>query len=857
MTLALSMTNPKFYAWDNETGRPLAFGKVFTYAAGTNDPKVTYTSEDAITENDNPVILNAAGYADIYLRGRYKIVVKDADDVEMWTADPVSDPSNLVEEWVHERAATQVSPSQLVINGDVTDLYLVNRAIKIDDATIFYGTISEVTIMSGDTYVTINSTGTLTSSLSRVWVSLFEDGDALPSVTTSTGTQSLPEALDSRGVVFNSVADMKTFPGLQVGAKVRTLGYYSAGDGGGNDYEIVAASTGADDGGSFIDLSGSGLQAKGLFTDRIPVKCFGAIGDGRNSPLSEVFSTLELAQERYPFVTSLSQTIDYAGAQSAVRYSDSVSNQKYEGSSVFINKGVYHLSNSIKFRSGKFGTPTVGYGGGSIRGEGKDLSLLVATPDNSEGCIDMESDRNEELWEVASLSCLSPLDYDSATNNGIAISIKSTLSPGTTGYGSHPRRSVKVHDFFIGGYGSTLNDRVFKGNFSEGVRVENKWFAEVSDCYIRCAVEEPVGEGRSHAIHFISCYSPEVKDFYISGTFWYGVRLEGRQDGNTGQDYEDFRVGDGFLVNQEIGLAVEHGDQYQGAALYEPGGAIYNLHINAHTDCILIKYHRQVVMTNLYIYVPVGNGSPNFSGNPSGIHLVDVGELSGSNIQFLEPGFYTDANNASCAVKVERGCTNFHLTDVIMSCGGIGFRSYPSSTGSVFVDGITFIGQKTGAWSDFTETVDPARIYCISKQEKDPVVGRLDNTVRSPSNSPSVSLQENLYADRSDFNTESSPDLASRRVLGNNSLSVRVVASSELTDWRNNSSGNEESRWRLWVQRQGSLSPVVSADGSTSLFNVAAPFGYGYNGVPGVSGSFEAAGGVIVTVQKGIITGIN
>jgi len=80
--------------------------------------------------------------------------------------------------------------------------------------------------------------------------------------------------------VFESVADMKADATLIVGQKCRTLGYYSVGDGGGNDYEIVAAATGTDDGGSYIDLSGSGFQAKGLFGSVVNVKQFGAKGDG-------------------------------------------------------------------------------------------------------------------------------------------------------------------------------------------------------------------------------------------------------------------------------------------------------------------------------------------------------------------------------------------------------------------------------------------------------------------------------------------------------------------------------------------------------------------------------------------------
>ena len=81
--MAVSIIGPKFYAWDSNTGKPLAFGKVYTYQAGTNTPKATFTTEGGETQNANPVILNGAGYADIYLNGSYKIVVKDANDVEV------------------------------------------------------------------------------------------------------------------------------------------------------------------------------------------------------------------------------------------------------------------------------------------------------------------------------------------------------------------------------------------------------------------------------------------------------------------------------------------------------------------------------------------------------------------------------------------------------------------------------------------------------------------------------------------------------------------------------------------------------------------------------------------------------
>lgn len=51
--------------------------------------------------------------------------------------------------------------------------------------------------------------------------------------------------------------------------------------------------------------------------ESISVRDFGAIGDGQAHPLSEKFTSLEEAQVIYPFVTSLTQSQDYAGIQLA------------------------------------------------------------------------------------------------------------------------------------------------------------------------------------------------------------------------------------------------------------------------------------------------------------------------------------------------------------------------------------------------------------------------------------------------------------------------------------------------------------------------------------------------------------
>ena len=75
-------------------GNPLAGGKLFTYAAGTTTPQATYTNYGGGTANTNPVILDSAGRAAIWLNNnRYYMVLKDANDVQIWTADDVNGPN--------------------------------------------------------------------------------------------------------------------------------------------------------------------------------------------------------------------------------------------------------------------------------------------------------------------------------------------------------------------------------------------------------------------------------------------------------------------------------------------------------------------------------------------------------------------------------------------------------------------------------------------------------------------------------------------------------------------------------------------------------------------------------------------
>jgi hypothetical protein len=77
--MASPLTAIKFHSTKAD-GTDNAAGKVYTYAAGTTTPQVTYTTPAAGTPNANPVILDGTGRASIYLDPAlaYKFVCQDS-----------------------------------------------------------------------------------------------------------------------------------------------------------------------------------------------------------------------------------------------------------------------------------------------------------------------------------------------------------------------------------------------------------------------------------------------------------------------------------------------------------------------------------------------------------------------------------------------------------------------------------------------------------------------------------------------------------------------------------------------------------------------------------------------------------
>ena len=78
----------------DDTGVPLAGGLIYTYAAGTTTPAVTYTSSTGLTAHANPIVLDAAGRiatGEVWLTTGvdYKFLVKTSANVQLGSYDNI------------------------------------------------------------------------------------------------------------------------------------------------------------------------------------------------------------------------------------------------------------------------------------------------------------------------------------------------------------------------------------------------------------------------------------------------------------------------------------------------------------------------------------------------------------------------------------------------------------------------------------------------------------------------------------------------------------------------------------------------------------------------------------------------
>lgn len=142
----------KFY---DSNGAVLALGKVYTYEAGTSTPLATYQDKLEASANTNPIILDANGECDLWLKDQaYKIVVKTSADVTVKTVDNISH-NNLATITATMLAAdvagvglSQHADKSIQVNVDDSTIEVSSDALRVKDLGITTGKLADLAVTS-------------------------------------------------------------------------------------------------------------------------------------------------------------------------------------------------------------------------------------------------------------------------------------------------------------------------------------------------------------------------------------------------------------------------------------------------------------------------------------------------------------------------------------------------------------------------------------------------------------------------------------------------------------------------------------------------------------------------------------
>jgi hypothetical protein len=157
MTVSISLFAGVGAQFFTDDGVPLSGGLIYSYAAGTTTPKVTYTSSLGTIAHPNPIILNSAGRVpggEIWLTlGSYKFVLATSTNVTIATYDNVTSIAgdfNLVGNFTGDGTQTiftlPLSPvsensTQIYING----VYQNKDTYSVTNASITFSEAPPVT----------------------------------------------------------------------------------------------------------------------------------------------------------------------------------------------------------------------------------------------------------------------------------------------------------------------------------------------------------------------------------------------------------------------------------------------------------------------------------------------------------------------------------------------------------------------------------------------------------------------------------------------------------------------------------------------------------------------------------------
>lgn len=229
-------------------GEPLSGGKLNFYITGTTTRANTYSDVTLVSANANPVVFDSAGRTgNVFLDPAitYRVVLTDADDVVIWTADDVADPSANIS------AAIAVYPGDP--NGNVAGNAGSPGGIG---ASMVYDSLNEVIYVC-------SSTGSATDA---VWVSQTGGSAGLGSANVFTADQTIK--LTDAGATVGPKLTLYRDSATPAAADRLGALYFDGEDSAGNqqtygtlEMAILDATSGSEDGHMVVRLVTAGTLA--------------------------------------------------------------------------------------------------------------------------------------------------------------------------------------------------------------------------------------------------------------------------------------------------------------------------------------------------------------------------------------------------------------------------------------------------------------------------------------------------------------------------------------------------------------------------------------------------------------------
>lgn len=258
----------------DKNGAPLAGGFVFTYSAGSTTPLATY-KDNASTANTNPIVLDAGGFATIYLsQNSYKFVVQNSSSVQQWTQDNIQNFAQIIFTSANTWTLAQTFSTWINFVGGTSDTTanIGNLFYRTDlDRLRWYGGAWH-SIVGADTSDTLTNKTLTAPNISAPAVTgnmTYANTTPVANLTTSptaysiNGTQIMNAHIvrvDSTALVAGTVTI--TFSGSAVftGANTYQCGF--------NDLTAAAAV-------KYVETNGTTVVITGTGTDNIAGICIG------------------------------------------------------------------------------------------------------------------------------------------------------------------------------------------------------------------------------------------------------------------------------------------------------------------------------------------------------------------------------------------------------------------------------------------------------------------------------------------------------------------------------------------------------------------------------------------------------